>query len=158
MADDCADGSRSNREIGKIGFDAVAIEIGGVERVDRFLDERSAVFAGYDQSAFDLPLFNHARRNRQRVEKPNTGIRDVKDLSRCRQTDLMMRECSRGGFKHVPADRTMNEELDLIRIDRGFDERGLPRCCTRVRRLCALGPDSTFFDPRHQFESTFGQP
>jgi len=79
-------GTGTDGEVREVGLDGLAVEgaveRAGVERGDGALDERAAVFAGAHERAADLPAFDEAGGEDERVQEAEAGVRHVEDLRR----------------------------------------------------------------------------
>ena len=84
--------ARSDREIGEVWFNLVSRQRALDKGSQCLLDQRPAVLASHNHRALDLPRLDHASRHGQGVKKAQAGIRDIENLRRARQSDLLVRE------------------------------------------------------------------
>ena len=144
--------ARANGEIGEIRFDVVSRKRFCQQRLHRLLDQRSTILTRNHERAANLAGFDQTGRDRQRIEKTETRIREIENLGGGRKADFPMRKRRRRRFQHVATHRRVDEQLDALRSERGLRQHRPTRLRTGIRRTRAGRPHPPLADARHEFE------
>src|SRR5690606_12926307 len=80
-------------------------------------------FAVDDQRVVDLAAFDHAAGDVHAVDEGQAGIGDVEVLAGIGQTEVARHDRGGGRLEVVAADRGVDQQADLVRVDPGIGQR-----------------------------------
>src|SRR5690606_2979037 len=105
-------------------------------------------FAVDDQGVVDLAALDHAAGDVHAVDEGQAGIGDVEVLAGVGQAEVAADDRGRGRLEVVAADRGVDQQADLVRVDAGVGQGLDPRQGGDLGSLHALVPEVARMDPR----------
>src|SRR5690606_5968252 len=103
-------------------------------------------FAVDDQRVVDLAALDHAAGDVHAVEEGQAGVGDVEVLALVAETEVAADDRGRGRLEVVAADRGVDQQADLVRVDAGVGQRLHPGQRRGVGGLHALVPQAPGVD------------
>src|SRR5690606_26761893 len=97
--------------------------VGAGQALEGLLVGQVGGFAVDDQGVVDLAALDHAAGDVHAVDEGQAGVGDVEVLAGVGQAEVAADDAGRGRLEVVAADRGVDQQADLVRVDAGVGQR-----------------------------------